>query len=317
MDVFSNQFIEGLQTEDIDLLRSIPKTDLHCHGSLSMRRSALENWANIEIPPPPAVYPTFYEFINYIRTHIHPHTDYREGFEFCLQSALEQAIQDGVHYVEMSLDLKFLEFYESPADFIQIVYSIQQRFKPQIHFAPEIGVKRTLNASQIEDLVHELINSKIFTSIDLYDDELAGEVRDFKNLFEYARSMGLKLKAHTGEYNSASSIAQTVEILELDAIQHGINCVQDEGVMNLLKSSKIPLHICPTSNVALKRVDSLSNHPIRKMYDHGIIVTINSDDITLFDHSVTEEYLALHRLGVFNASELNEIRLNGILQENA
>lgn len=316
MDLFSTQFIQGLESEDIDLLKSVPKTDLHCHGSLSMRRSSLETWADIEIPPPPAVYPSFNEFINYIRTHIHPHTDYREGFEFCLQSALEQAIQDGVHYVEMSLDLKFLEFYRSPADFIQVVHSIQQAVKPHINFGPEIGVKRTLLPSQIEALVQELIDSKLFTSIDLYDDELAGEVKDFREMFKYARSMGLKLKAHTGEYNSALSIAETVEILELDAIQHGINCVQDEGVMNLLKTLKIPIHVCPTSNVALQRVESLSNHPIKKMYDHGMLVTINSDDITLFDRSVSEEYLALHRLGVFNASELNEIRLNGILQEN-
>ena len=316
MDSFSTQFISGLREGDLEALRSVPKTDLHCHGSLSMRRSSLEAWADVSIPPPPKVYPTFTEFIGYVKTYIHPHTDFREGFEFCLRAALQEAVSEGIQYVEMSLDLKFLEFYESNAAFIEIVRYIQKEFEGRIHFGPEIGVKRTLEASDIADIVAELIDSEVFTSIDLYDDELSGHIEDFKSIFDYARRKGLKLKAHSGEYADAGSIAHTVELLELDAIQHGINCVQDEGVMNMLRDSKIPVHVCPTSNVALQRVDSIRNHPIRRMFDHGILVTVNSDDITLFDQSVTDEFVELYGKKIFSATELDQIRLNGILQEN-
>lgn len=316
MDPISIKFQEALLNRDLQALRSVPKTDLHCHGSLSMRRSALEDFAQITIPAPPSVYPTFSDFISYLKTHIHPHTDFREGFEFCLRSALKEAVIDGIHYVEMSLDLKFIDFYDSISAFIDLVRSIQEEFKEQIRFGPEIGVKRTLDAGQINEMVSQLIDSGLFISIDLYDDELAGDVKDFKDLFQYARANGLKLKAHTGEYNDALSIAQTVEILELDAIQHGINCVQDKGVMKMLTELRIPVHVCPTSNVALKRVKSLQHHPIREMFDHGVLVTINSDDITLFDQSVSDEFLELFRQKIFSAEELNQIRLNGILQEN-
>lgn len=300
----------------MDTLRSVPKTDLHCHGSLSMRRSSLEAWADVSIPPPPKVYPTFTEFIGYLKTHIHPHTDFREGFEFCLRSALQEASSEGIRYVEMSLDLKFLEFYDSVKSFIEVVSLIQKEFEGRIHFGPEIGVKRTLPASDIAEIVSELIDSGVFTSIDLYDDELSGRVEDFRAIFDYARRKGLKLKAHSGEYADAGSIARTVELLELDAIQHGINCVQDEGVMNMLRESKIPVHVCPTSNVALKRVDSIRNHPIRRMFDHGILVTVNSDDITLFDQSVTDEFVELFSQNIFSTQDLDQIRLNGIMQEN-
>jgi adenosine deaminase len=82
--------------------------------------------------------------------------------------------------------------------------------------------------------------------------------------------------------------------------------------MNWLADNNIQLNICPTSNVMLGRVESIKKHPIRKLFDAGIKVTINSDDVLIFDSSVSGEYMKLFKAGIFNAEELDIIRMNGL-----
>ena len=83
--------------------------------------------------------------------------------------------------------------------------------------------------------------------------------------------------------------------------------------MKFLADNRIRLNICPTSNVMLGRVDSVAAHPIRKLYDAGIKVTVNTDDALMFGPSVSKEFLGLYRAGVLTAPELDEVRLNGLI----
>ena len=122
----------------------------------------------------------------------------------------------------------------------------------------------------------------------------------------------MRLKAHVGEWGTAKDIYQAVEVLKLDEIQHGIAAVEDEEVMHYLKEKKIRLNITPTSNLKLGRVKQMAEHPIKYLYRYGIDVTINSDDILIFDSDVSKEYLRLYQSGCLNEQELNEIRLNGL-----
>ena len=96
-------------------------------------------------------------------------------------------------------------------------------------------------------------------------------------------------------------------------MQHGIAAANSKSVMKWLSDNKIQLNICPTSNVLLNRVKNYKVHPIRKLYDYGVKVTINTDDMLIFNQSVSEEFLNLYNAGVFNPAELDEIRQNGLL----
>ena len=79
--------------------------------------------------------------------------------------------------------------------------------------------------------------------------------------------------------------------------------------MRWLAERGVRLNVCPTSNVMLGVVPDLAGHPIRRLYDHGVAVTVNSDDLTVFGQSVSDEYLNLYRAGVFTADELDAIRV--------
>jgi adenosine deaminase len=82
--------------------------------------------------------------------------------------------------------------------------------------------------------------------------------------------------------------------------------------MNWLSKNEILLNVCPESNIALKRVKSYKTHPIRILFDHGVKVTINTDDVMLFNAGNSEQYMKLFKSGLFSAKELDRIRMNGL-----
>ncbi len=115
-----------------------------------------------------------------------------------------------------------------------------------------------------------------------------------------------------GEWGTADDVYKAVELLELDEVQHGIAAADDPTVMRFLADNDIRLNICPTSNLMLGRIESIAKHPIRKLFDAGVTVTVNTDDVLFFGNGVSEEFLALYRAGLFTADELDQIRLNGL-----
>lgn len=95
-------------------------------------------------------------------------------------------------------------------------------------------------------------------------------------------------------------------------MQHGIAAIDSEEVVNFLINNHIRLNITPTSNVKLGRVRNLKSHPIRELYYSGVDVTINSDDILIFDSDVSKEYLRLYEAETLTADDLDKIRVNGL-----
>ena len=147
-----------------------------------------------------------------------------------------------------------------------------------------------------------------FQSIDLYSRQEVCPPEVMKPLFTKARAAGMKLKAHVGEFEDAEEIRRTVEVLDLDEVQHGIAAAESTKVMRWLSENQTQLNVCPTSNVMLNGVPDIAAHPIRILFDNGVPVTINTDDLMIFGQSVSEEYRNLYRAGVFSAQELEDIR---------
>ena len=103
-----------------------------------------------------------------------------------------------------------------------------------------------------------------------------------------------------------------MECLELDEVQHGIASAEDASVVRFLADNHIRLNITPSSNYLLGRVRDLKSHPIAELYHSGVDVTINSDDVLIFDSDVSKEYLRLYQCGCLSAEELDDIRRNGL-----
>lgn len=313
MNDYKDLFQKALHNSDLKLLKTIPKTDLHNHAPLGSRLSDLENTTGKKIAPPPALFKDIAAMDNYIFSNLREHIVSLKGLETTLRLAFRQAKEDGIKKLEMSIDCFFVPlFADKEAGFIKLLQQIHQEEAADIQYHPEIGFSRNIKIGDAERLILACIESGYFKSIDLYGDELFRDAKSYKPLYKIAKNYGLKLKSHAGEFGDAESVRYTVETLELDEVQHGIAAAASADVMKWLRNNNIRLNICPTSNVVLGRAANLQTHPARILADNGIIITINSDDIMLFNQSVSEEYLNLYQANQFSANELNIIRENGL-----
>ena len=248
------------------------------------------------------------------RQAINPYMNNWPAFEFTAGAAVRHACSDGVVPLESSFDIWAVRHHpDGLRGLAAFAASLQSQFRGQVDFRPEVGFSRSYVAKP--DLMTSLsgaIETGVFRSIDMYAFEHDCEPEAVRWIYEKAGAAGMKLKAHVGEFGGADEVKRTVEVLQLDEVQHGIAAAESTAVMNWLADNRIRLNVCPTSNVMLGAVADLKSHPIRALYDHGVQVTINTDDLMIFGQSVSDEYLNLYRAGVFTADELDAIRLGSI-----
>ena len=306
-------FIEGLREGNLSKLRSVAKADLHNHAGLGMRFATFNKWAGDCVNAPPKKMNGINSIGEYIRTNTIKLITKGQDMTFLIEETVKEAIEDGVKILEASISCDIIRFYNNWEEFFKTITNIKDKYSPQIDFRPEVGAGKGMPAEDLEILLPPCIDSGVFKSIDIYGDETIESFDMFKEYYRYAKKKGLKLKAHAGEFQGAENVRKAVEILELDELQHGIGAASSEYVMDLIKERNIRCHICPSSNFILGAVSDMRSHPVRRLFDRGISVTINTDDLMLFDSGVAEEYLYLYKLGLFHEDELNEIRKKSLL----
>jgi aminodeoxyfutalosine deaminase len=151
-------------------------------------------------------------------------------------------------------------------------------------------------ARPVFDLAAERVGEGV-VAIGLGGDEERGPARQFAVLYRQARDRGLRLTCHAGEMAGPSSVWEALEIGS-ERIGHGIRAIEDPALVAHLAAKQIPLEVCITSNLRTRAVPSLAAHPVRRLYDAGVPIILNSDDPALFDCTLTSEYeLAAREFG--------------------
>jgi adenosine deaminase len=131
----------------------------------------------------------------------------------------------------------------------------------------------------------------------------------FEDVFARARAEGLHVVAHAGEEGPPDYVRQALDLLGAERIDHGIRSLEDPELVARLVDEQIPLTVCPLSNVLLGVVDSIEHHPLRRMLDAGLLVTVNSDDPAYFGGYVDDNFAALHTgLGLTDAEHETLVR---------
>ena len=164
-------------------------------------------------------------------------------------------------------------------------------------------------AQQVAELAAARVNQDV-VAIGIGGSEERGPAGWFKDVFAYARNAGLHLHAHAGESTGPESIWDALA-LGAERIGHGIAAVHDESLMRHLRERDIPLEICVTSNLVTGVVRRIEDHPVRRLFDAGVPIVLNSDDPAMFRCSLTGEYrLAAEKFG-FTDDELRHLAENG------
>ncbi|MFI1848782.1 adenosine deaminase [Streptomyces sp. NPDC020480] len=120
------------------------------------------------------------------------------------------------------------------------------------------------------------------TAVGLDSAEVGNPPSKFREVYARAREAGLKCVAHAGEEGPPAYVWEALDILGVDRVDHGVRSLEDEALVARLVADQVPLTVCPLSNVRLRVVDRLEDHPLRAMLDAGLLVTVNSDDPAYF-----------------------------------
>lgn len=246
----------------------------------------------------------------------------RQAYEFTdLQSFLD------VYYEGARVLVKEQDFYDLAHAYLQTVAAQNVRhveifFDPQTHTERDVsfetvitGLRRALDDAESEwDLSSKLIPCFLrhlsaeaametleravpfrdwITAVGLDSSELGNPPSKFERVFDKALSLGMKTVAHAGEEGPPDYIWQALDLLDVSRIDHGVRCLEDPKLVELLRKKQTPLTVCPLSNVKLGVFKKLEDHNLKDLLEAGLCATVNSDDPAYFGGYIEENYVAV------------------------
>ncbi len=149
-------------------------------------------------------------------------------------------------------------------------------------------------------------------AVGLDSSELGRPPELFVDAFDAARALGLRTVAHAGEEGPPEYVVGALDVLGAERIDHGVRSLEDDSLMERLRMDQVPLTVCPLSNVELRVVRHISEHPLRDMIQAGLNVSVNSDDPAYFGGYIVSNYLALAETEHFNESVMADLAANSI-----
>src|ERR1700704_48045 len=307
------------------LIKRLPKCELHIHieGSLEpelMFALARRNGIRLPYPSVEALrqayrFGNLQDFLNlYYQGMSVLITE--QNFYDLAWAYLERAHADNVRHVEMFFDPQGHTSRGIP--FATVIEGLHRAIG-------DAGRKLGVQASLIMCFLRHLDEADAERTLDLalvFKDRIIGVGLDsseaghppskFKHVFSRARDAGFFLSAHAGEEGPPSYVWEALDELGVARIDHGIRSMEDQVLVARLAREKTALTVCPLSNLRLKVVDDLAKHPLRRMLDKGLVVTVNSDDPAYFGGYVNQNYLAVSQALGLRREEIAAIVRNGI-----
>lgn len=316
-----------------DFVKNIPKAELHLHIEGTLEPEMMFTIAernNIKIK---------YKSVEEIRS----------AYDFgCLQDFLD------IYYEGCRILTKQRDFYDLTRAYLekarsQSITHCEIFFDPQTHIGRGIKFSTVIDGiwDAMEDGRRELgISSRLIMcflrhldegsamktlelameyreriiAVGLDSSETGNPPRKFERVFRKAREAGFLTVAHAGEEGPADFVREALDLLKVSRIDHGNNSLDDKNLIEELARRKIPLTVCPLSNLRLRVIDDLKNHPLKKMMEAGLRVSINSDDPAYFGGYLNENYLAMVRELNLNAGDIARLAKNSFqssfLEEN-
>jgi adenosine deaminase len=164
----------------------------------------------------------------------------------------------------------------------------------------------------MKTLEQALAHAEAIAAVGLDSSEAGHPPAKFASVFERARAEGFLTVAHAGEEGPPGYISEALELLQVRRIDHGVRCEEDPDLVSRLARTRVPLTMCPLSNVKLRVFDRMESHNLKRLLERGLCVTVNSDDPAYFGGYIAENYLAVYRALGLSRGEITQLASNSI-----
>jgi adenosine deaminase/aminodeoxyfutalosine deaminase len=295
-----------------DLLPAGPKAELHLHLEGSVEPATMAELAPELSTDEIGTMYHFTDFQGFLQAFKRVVERLRTPADYALvaRRMVERLAQQGVTYAEVIFSVGVVLWKkQEPAPILAAIREAVAGSGVEVrwivdairHFGPE-------HVMQTAEYAVALAGDGV-VAFGIGGDEARGPAEWFGEIFRYACAHGLHLTAHAGEAAGPDSVWKALEI-GAERIGHGIRSIEDPVLVRHLADHAIPLEVCLTSNVMTGVVNGLREHPVRKLFDAGVPVTLNTDDPGLFRTTLHGEYDVAAREFGFGAAELDQIREN-------
>ncbi|MGB4346872.1 MAG: adenosine deaminase [Burkholderiaceae bacterium] len=277
------------------LVCAMPKAELHMHieGSLepelifalAQRNGLSLPFASVEVLRAAYDFKDLQSFLDiyYAGASVLLH---EADFYDMTRAYLLRAVADGVRHTEIFFDPQ--THTERGVPFATVINGISRALQDG---ARELGISSGLilcflrhlsEAEALATLEEALPHRDKFIGVGLDSSERGHPPEKFARVFARCRELGLRLVAHAGEEGPPAYIRDALDLLHVERIDHGVRCLEDPALVARLAAERIPLTVCPLSNVKLRVFETMQEHNLLQLLDAGLVVTINSDDPAYF-----------------------------------
>jgi adenosine deaminase len=168
-------------------------------------------------------------------------------------------------------------------------------------------------ADAMATLDHALEHRDLISAVGLDSSEVGNPPSKFRQVFKRAKREGYHTVAHAGEEGPAKYVREALTLLCVERIDHGNRATEDAALIAQLADSRVPLTLCPLSNLRLGVVERMADHPIREMLEKGLLVTVNSDDPAYFGGYLNENYQAVAEALNLSRDQIGQLARNSFL----
>ena len=232
-----------------------------------------------------------------------------EDFRALVETVRTDLRQQNIAYAEITVSLP--EYLQQGIALEDLLAVLGEDGPSELAVRWIIDPVRSLGPEAAEELVKRLLPSRPSSVIGL---TLGGAEHlyppaPFKQLYEIAREGGLRRTVHAGEALGPESVWDALKVLQVERVGHGVRAIEDPALVSYLAERGIPLEVCPTSNIRTGVYGSLREHPVRRLFEAGVPITISTDDPTFFGVSLAGELAHLREMG-FSWPEIGGLAAN-------
>ncbi len=297
-----------------DFVQSLPKTETHLHLEGALPFELLQR-VRPEFKQPPASWAHNFKFRDFghfekeLLDMAFSWFTSPERYHEAAKLIFAKHVAQNVKYVETSFASGGIEFLGLNGR--EVLAAIRAAVPAGLGVRVFFGIHHNGAGGKMQAVLDEALTWNELAGVDLHGFEDAPVEAWTAPYWQAARRAGKYTKAHAGEFMGADFVRRILDELEPQRIEHGTRSVEDAGVVAEIKRRGIALDMCPISNHKLMPGISLGNHPIRRLLDAGVKVTVSTDDPICFGNTVTDEYVALAERAGFSRKELVQLARNG------